>query len=777
MGTNHHARSSLARKGIASIAALVVAVGLQVPATGASAAEPNIIRDGSSQLSAAASCWEVKQTSPSLPSGNYWLMTPSMPAPEQFYCDQVTDGGGWVLVGRGREGWKELYEGVGTTAQVRGNVTGPAAFTVRQLSSPVIDDLLNHSRPEDLQDGIRLRRALDITGTNWQEVRFDANKRERWTWAFSSETPVASYSFNSTNGSGGTTASFGLDQNFQRVVTSEASAQNWTQGWAFGSLARGTNSAGSYVWSATATAGNPRPFTQMFIRPRLTQQNAGFADIANAGTPRLQQRSMQRTGAEATVWGVGGLASGSGELNTEVQTFAQIGNTVFVGGNFSYVQRNSAGLGRVQQSYVAGFNVNTGELVTSFRPTFNNEVKELVALPNGLLVAGGEFTTANGQPASGIVALNPVTGAVAGNWNTRIINRLSGQSVQVRAMSVQGNWLYIGGNFTHLTGGTETSEVYARGATRVSVQNGTPDRGWNPNFNGTVTGVDASDDGGRLYASGYFTMSNTSPASKAAAIRTLPGAQVIPWTWVGSAADRSNFQFGVAEHGGRVWLGGSEHNLFSFNPNGFQRLSSNITRAGGDFQDVTAANGLIYAGCHCGHWNYTNGTQWPGPGPAWTIADKINLLGIWDASTGDYLPAFNPVWKGRGGYGVWGSFVDSTGTLWSGGDTVSSVRVNGASQWSGGFARFALNDSTAPSTPGNVRVSNANGIDTVSWSSASGSPSAYHVLRGDRVVATTTSTSVQLPQLGGGRYFVRAADSSGNLSASSPVVVQVPSGP
>ena len=60
----------------------------------AAAAEEGIVRDGSSELQAAASCWEVKQTAPAAPSGSYWLLTPQMPAPEQFYCDQETDGGG-----------------------------------------------------------------------------------------------------------------------------------------------------------------------------------------------------------------------------------------------------------------------------------------------------------------------------------------------------------------------------------------------------------------------------------------------------------------------------------------------------------------------------------------------------------------------------------------------------------------------------------------------------------------------------------------------------------
>lgn len=742
-------------------------------ATGMSVAPPAAqavgaqIRDGLSQPGAAASCWEAKKVRPAAQSGIYWLMTPAMAAPEQFYCDQVSDGGGWVLVGRGRQGWKETYEGLGTAAQVRSTVTGTGAFTPRQLASTTIDGLLNGKSAQTLTDGIRLRRALDTTGSQWQETRFQTTNRERWTWAFSSETPVTAYTFDSVSGNTGRTSSFGLDQGINRVVTTETKAQGWTQGWSYGSSIAGITSSSSFLWSAAAGVGNARPFTQMYLRPKLLQSDLDFAQIPDAGTAKREQRSMQETGAMSTVWGVNGLVSGSGELRTEAQSFAQVGNTVFVGGNFQYVQKTSTGGNRVQQSYVAGFNVDTGEFVPGFKPILNGQVKELVALPNGLLAVGGEFTTVNGQPVAGLVALDPSTGETSQTWKLAMENRISGGAVSVRALGVHGNWLYLGGAFTHLTGGTNTSAIYARSAARVSITDGTADRTWNPAFNGTVLDVAPSKDGTRVYASGYFTASNSTPTDAAAAIRTTANAPVDTWNWTPSAS--AHFQFGVADEGGRVWLGGSEHSLFSFNPSSFARLSSNITRAGGDFQDVTGANGLIYAGCHCGNWNYTNGTLWPGPGPSWTIADKINLVGIWDAATGSYLPQFNPVIKGRGGYGIWGNFVDSRGVLWSGGDLVSSVRTNGSGQWSGGFARFALNDSTAPGVPGNVTATGDVTNDTITWAAATGSPALYHVLRDDRVIGTTTARTLTVPHQDGARYFVRAADAAGNYSASSTV--------
>ncbi|HZK59620.1 MAG TPA: hypothetical protein VFC59_07135, partial [Cryobacterium sp.] len=371
---------------------------------------------------------------------------------------------------------------------------------------------------------------------------------------------------------------------------------------------------------------------------------------------------------------------------------------------------------------------------------------------------------------SAFVVLNQATGATDAGYTTKIFNNISGGVPIVRSLDVQDNWLYVGGTFTHMTGGTVTTQTYLRSAGRVSVSDGTPDRTWNPEFNGTVVSLDASARGDRVYFAGYFTTSKTTAAVKGAVIKTAD-TSVVPWTI--DFSNPTNYQQAVKEVGSKVWIGGSQHMLYSYDRAAMSELSTNIGKSGGDFQAISTDGSVVYGGCHCFYTIYAGARRWPTIGTSWTQASKISSAGAWDNATGKYLNAFSPIVSQRAGAGAWALFSDSTGTTWFGGDYNKSYKAGFVSQWSGGFVRFAHNDTQAPTTPSALTATVTAGGDALSWGGSTDNRGSvtYQVLRQDRVIAATPSLTVTVPAAPPGtKYFVRAVDPSGNRSASTAAV-------
>ncbi len=788
---------------VVSLLGLAAIGGPTTPSTPAGAA--GTARNGLTAATAAPSCWSIKQSYAPSTDGIYWLWTPKLVEPQQFYCDMTTDGGGWVLIGRGREGWSFPYWGQGSPSTVRNPVTGTAAFAPASLPTPTVVGLMNGGRMDGLTDGIRLRRATNVAGTSWQEVRMRVKSFGTWSWAFGGGIPLSSITFDATTTSlstsfyqTNTTSNVQVGNDARRVTTYPLAAHNQRAGFSFGSgVTGGSSAATSYLWEF-ANENSGIPFTQVFIRPTTTDADIAAGGVTHApdsGIAASTVRKMLDRTPVSQGWAVTGLNVGVAVPNIHdyVKTIAQIGNTIYLGGKFLRVQHGIGGP-TFTQSYLAAFDVNTGEWIPSFNPAINAPVWKIAASPDGTkLFVGGEFTNVNGVAnTTALAALDPATGTPvpATTW-LAYASRPSG-TYDVRAMSIQGQWLYLGGNFTTISGGTGSNFVGPLTLSRLSrvrLSDGRPDWNWVPTLETAPMDINASSQGDRVYMVGTFSVLNgvTLNPTHQAVIDTTTGAAVHGLKpWIPSSAAATDPSNAILEVGDHVYQGGSQHYLQSYARSDYSFERGFITQnTGGDYQALASKDGILYGSCHCvTDYQYEDTTSFPTP-QGYTRVDPINLIGAYDMTNNlEAVPEFHPTQLTTSGDGPWALFFDSNGCMWAGGDLIRQGAS--ASAYYGGYEKFCDRDTTAPTTPTNSHAT-LNGNDvTLTWNASTdnaATPIHYEILKDDPtfgtiVIGTTFDrTLTDSNVVSSSRYFIRAVDEQGNRSATTAVLTVTPPPP
>ena len=210
------------------------------------------------------------------------------------------------------------------------------------------------------------------------------------------------------------------------------------------------------------------------------------------------------------------VLSGMPTINGSVNSLIRIGDTIYIGGNFTQVNG-------LMRKNLARFNANTG-LVDSWSPTFNGAVNMLKQVGSKLLV-GGSFYIVNSLSRFGICMFDLPSGNLnswsdtadytsynvgIGVYNNNFyyhkfnfatndgkilcVNANTGAYVPWQSDTIlQGdiNYIYISGNYVYVGGLFNTSGYTPkyRNLCRFNVNSGAMDTAWHPGVNSTSFGI------------------------------------------------------------------------------------------------------------------------------------------------------------------------------------------------------------------------------------------------------------------------------------------------
>ena len=509
----------------------------------------------------------------------------------------------------------------------------------------------------------------------------------------------------------------------------------------------------------------------------------GDGPPANVNFATLESEPVQQ-------WGVVGSGVSTNDPKPQVWDFAEIGNTIYVGGTFTGVQQNLFANTPVQpRAYLAAFDRDSGAWISTFNPTLNASVYALEVSPDGNLLVGGEFTTVNGQSRVGLVSLSPVTGAT----NTGFVATVGRLGVDigtptVRELQVDGTDLYVAGTFNQYVNGGNANFVYH--VIRVRGNTGLLDPTWLPRPTGSgVWDVVVDHARNRVHLAGYFTAVNAQPdTANLATVTESTGAVVAGLTSYFSNDANQTWTRALALVNDRLYVGGAEHILQVLDGATRNRLGYETTGVscdnfsptscpapfyigGGDMQVVEVAGNAILAGCHC---------FLPRPGFSPAYDGRMHYSSFSGLRTGNrnvvaYDPATSTPLPWAPGlrenvWGAWAIHVDKRGCVYVGGDYTRTD----AGLWVGGFGRFC-NPVTPPAALNGTSAStNVN----LTWTAPTGQlpVSRYRVYRGATFIGETTGTSFTDTGRTPGTaiaYNVETVDASGRRSPAATKTVTV----
>jgi hypothetical protein len=146
-------------------------------------------------------------------------------------------------------------------------------------------------------------------------------------------------------------------------------------------------------------------------------------------------------------------------------------NTLYIGGEFTRVESKSGGSLAVKN--VAAINVKTGAVIRTWRPevTGRDAIVRSLAVRNGKVYIGGNFTAVEGKPRKNLAAVGAYTKAVLlSRWAPQVGSDTS----YVFALEAGDRKLYAGGGFSKVNGAPR------KNLAAFNLKTGSLDRHWKP---------------------------------------------------------------------------------------------------------------------------------------------------------------------------------------------------------------------------------------------------------------------------------------------------------
>ena len=147
------------------------------------------------------------------------------------------------------------------------------------------------------------------------------------------------------------------------------------------------------------------------------------------------------------------------------------GKVLYIGGKFTEVRQRS-GVSR-KVSNLAAINVNTGAAISTWRPKVSGKdaVVRSLAVKNGKVYIGGNFTAVEGKPRKNLAAVGTYTKTVV---LSPFAPQVGGDTSYVFALQAGQHKLYAGGGFSKVNGAPRKSLA------AFSLKTGALDRHWKP---------------------------------------------------------------------------------------------------------------------------------------------------------------------------------------------------------------------------------------------------------------------------------------------------------